>query len=171
MQLGATTWVCSKVESSWWYLPHGIYPQEGAIQVQEYPGLCALSIQWEQKFGLHSRNRDKDVRRSGSLKGIMIFIGNQEPDEKLRKEGYTVILKFHPSVRVQRKSGHLLQIIKLSPPQQEPYLGTAIEAARVPVGTSRSRHHLTSRTLTLSVICWSGSSWNSRVEHRGPAYG
>lgn len=47
----------------------------------------------------------------------MMFIGDQEPEEKLRKEGYTVIPRFHLSVRVQRKSGHLLQITKLSPPQ------------------------------------------------------
>lgn len=65
----------------------GVYPQEPVIQVQEHPGMCALIIQWKQKLGLHSRNKDKDVKRSGSLKRTMIFTGDQEPVEKPRKEG------------------------------------------------------------------------------------
>lgn len=112
----------------------GVYPQEPVIQVQEHPGVCALSIQWKQKLGLHSRNEDKDVKRSGILKRTMIFTGDQEPVEKPRKEGCTEIPQNHLSFRFQKKSGLLLQIIKLPPPQ-EPYLGDAIEAARVPVGT------------------------------------
>ena len=59
--------------------------------MQEHPGLCALSIQWEKKLGLHSRNEDKDIKRSESLKGTMIFTGDQEPVEKPRKEGCTEI--------------------------------------------------------------------------------
>lgn len=75
-------------QSSWWCLSHGgVYPQEPVIQVQEHPGMCALIIQWKQKLGLHSRNEDKDVKRSGSLKRTMIFTGDQEPVEKPRKEG------------------------------------------------------------------------------------
>lgn len=31
--------------------------------------MCTSSIQQEQELRLHSRNGDKDVRRSGSLKG------------------------------------------------------------------------------------------------------
>lgn len=59
--------------------------------MQEHPGVCALSIQWEKKLGLHSRNEDKDIKRSESLKGTVIFTGDQEPVEKPREEGCTEI--------------------------------------------------------------------------------
>lgn len=79
--------------------------------------------------------------------------------------------KNHPSSRVQRKSGLLLQIIKLPPPQ-EPYLGDGIEAARVPVGTEQELPSLLSQQdsdLICHLLAWiSLEQW---VGHRGPAEG